>query len=50
MQPKYESQLWHFATTETLVITKPTNKQQDDISCSKMSMGITPKLHSLKAF
>ena len=26
---------------ETLIMTTPTHKQQDDVSCSKMSMGAT---------
>ena len=33
-----------------LMITTPTHKQQDDVSCSKMGMGVTPKLYSLEAF
>ena len=33
-----------------LLITTPTDKQQDDVSCSKMSMGDTPILHSLETF
>ena len=48
LQIKYENQLCHFATTETLAITTPTHRQQDGVSCSKMTMGVTPKLYSLE--
>ena len=47
---KYESKLCHFATTETLVITLPTHKEQDDVSCSKMIMSVTLKLYSPETF
>ena len=46
----YKNQLCHFFTTETLPINTPIHKQQDDNSCSKMSMCVTPKLYSHKAF
>ena len=40
----------HFATTEMLVITTPTHKQQDDVSWSKMCMDVIPKVYSLETF
>ena len=33
-----------------LLITTPTQKQQDDVSCSKISTDDTPILSSLEAF
>ena len=40
----------HFATTEMLVTTTPTHKQQNDVFCSTMSMGVALEFYSLEAF